>query len=337
MIKELGVAYHGNVYLDHARSDFKEMQDHGCNSVLLAMSEYDFDQWRSHYFRLAKIAKEEFSFSVYINFWAWGRIFGGEAPSVFLSNNDAFRQIFSKTQKAFPAVCFNTKAFQAYIKTAIKKIARVKEIDGFFWDEPHYAYSELNLLPTDLSPFYVCQCEVCKALFLRKFQYQMPREENNDVINFKEENLIAFLQNLCQTVKDIDSTKKNIICVMPSQASTGISDWDKVCFDAMDVLASDPYWILFQRDFSWVETESQKLVETARRYQKEAQLWVLAFCIPKGREPEIKTVVEILNRAGVDSIFAWLYRGGLQTLIKSDNPSLVWETVGEAFKKIHIT
>jgi hypothetical protein len=165
----------------------------------------------------------------------------------------------------------------------------------------------------------------------------MPREENNDVINFKEENLIAFLQNLCQTVKDIDSTKKNIICVMPSQASTGISDWDKVCFDAMDVLASDPYWILFQKDFSWVETESQKLVETARRYQKEAQLWVLAFCIPKGREPEIKTVVEILNRAGADSIFAWLYRGGLQTLIKSENPSLVWETVGEAFKKIHIT
>ena len=336
MIKELGVAYHGNVYLDHARSDFSEMQDHGCNSILLAMSEYDFEQWRGHYFRMAKIAKEEFEFKVYINFWAWGRIFGGEAPSVFLSNNDAFRQIFSKTQKAFPAVCFNTKAFQAYIKTAIKKIARLKEIDGFFWDEPHYAYSELNLLPTDLSPFYVCQCEVCKDLFLRKFQYQMPQEENNDVINFKEENLLAFLQTLCQTVKDIDSTKKNIICMMPSHASTGIADWDKVCFDAMDVLASDPYWIIYQKDLKWVETESEKLVETARRYQKEAQLWVLAFCIPKGREPEIADVVEILNRSGADSIFAWLYRGGQQTLIKSDNPPLVWKTVGEAFKKIGI-
>jgi hypothetical protein len=42
MVKEVGVAYHGNVYLDHARADFKEMQEHGCNSVLLAMSEYDY-------------------------------------------------------------------------------------------------------------------------------------------------------------------------------------------------------------------------------------------------------------------------------------------------------
>ena len=69
MIKELGVAYHGNIYLDHARSDFQEMQNYGCNSVLLAMSEYDFEQWRSHYFKLAEIAKEEFCFSVYINLY----------------------------------------------------------------------------------------------------------------------------------------------------------------------------------------------------------------------------------------------------------------------------
>jgi hypothetical protein len=334
MVKELGVAYHGNVYLDHARSDFKEMQDHGCNSVLLAMSEYDFEQWRSHYFKLAEIAKREFEFLVNINFWAWGRIFGGEAPSVFLSNNDAFRQIFSKTQKAFPAACFNTKAFQSYIKAAVKKIARVKEIDGFFWDEPHYAYSELNLLPTDLSPYFVCHCATCKDLFFKQFQYKMPQEENKDVISFKEQNLLLFLQNLCQTVKSVDSTKKNIICVMPSHASTGIANWDKVCFAEMDVLASDPYWILYQQDFKWVDLESQKLVETARKHQKAAQLWVLAFCIPKGREPEIQDVVKILNRAGADSIFAWLYRGGLQTLIKSDNPSLVWETVGQAFNKV---
>ena len=99
MVRELGVAYHGNVYLDHARADFGDMQAHGCNSVLLAMSEYDFAEWRGQYYKMAKIAKEEFGFTVYINFWAWGRVFGGEAPSFFLNNNARSRQIFSKTQK----------------------------------------------------------------------------------------------------------------------------------------------------------------------------------------------------------------------------------------------
>lgn len=331
---ELGVAYHGNVYLDHARSDFKEMQDHGCNSVLLVMSEYDYEQWRGKYFKMAKIAKEEFDFSVYVNFWAWGRIFGGEAPSIFLNNNINFRQVFSKTQRTFPAACFNTKAFQSYIKKAVEKMARGKEIDGFFWDEPHYAFSEENILPINLSPYYVCNCEVCQQLFFQKYKYEMPKKENKDIIEFKEQRLIGFLQDLCRTVKKVDTSKENTICVMPSLASTGISNWGEICFEEMDVLATDPYWILYQKDLQWVKKEAEKLVRIARNRQKEAQLWVLAFLIPENREHEIKDAVEILTESGADSIYAWLYRGGLQTLIKSANPALVWETIGAAFKKI---
>ena len=171
---------------------------------------------------------------------------GMEAPSVFLNNHVKNRQVFSQNSKPFPAACFNTRAFQSYIKKAIKKVALVKEIDGFFWDEPHWAYSEENLLPTDLSPFYVCYCDVCKQLFSEKYQYKMPEKENPDILAFKEASLLGFLQNLCQIVKDIDATKKNTICVMPSHAETGISNWEKVCFEEMDVLASDPYWLLYQ-------------------------------------------------------------------------------------------
>lgn len=334
MVKELGVAYHGNVYLDNARSDFKEMEEYGCNAVLLAMSEYDYEQWRGHYYKMAQIANEEFGFTVYINFWAWGRIFGGEAPSVFLSDNAQFRQTFSKTRKSFPAACFNTKKFQSYIKSAIKKVSRVKAIDGFFWDQPHFAYSAENLLPTKLSPFYVCNCETCKNLFFQKYQYQMPQKENEDIIAFKELSLVGFLQDLCKTVKKSDQGKKNVICVMHSDAATGISNWDKVCFDEMDMLATDPYWMLYQKDLDWVKEESEKLVKIARTHRKRAQLWVLAFAIPDKREAEIKKAVNIMNESGADSIFAWLYRGGLQTLIKSKNPVLVWKMVGEGFKSI---
>ena len=267
-MKELGVAYHGNVYLDHARADFKEMQEHGCNSIVLAMSEYDYDQWRGQYYKMAKIARDKFDFTVYINFWAWGRIFGGEAPSLFLNNNSKFRQIFSKTQEAFPAACFNTKRFQSYIRKAIKKVAQVEAITGFFWDEPHFCYGAQNILPENLSPHFVCHCDTCKDLFKQEFAYEMPATENNDILEFKERSLLGFLRDLCRTVKEVDGTKKNIICVMPSLATTGLSDWEKVCFEEMDVIATDPYWILYQRDLNWVQKESEKLVSIAKNIRK---------------------------------------------------------------------
>ena len=165
----------------------------------------------------------------------------------------------------------------------------------------------------------------------------MPSEENKDVIAFKEQNLVNFLQDLCQTVKATDSSKKNIICVMPSHISTGISNWEKVCFEEMDVLATDPYWIVYHKDLKWVQEESEKLVRIAKKYSKKAQLWVLAFLIPENQEAEIKTAVEIMHKSGADSIFAWLYRGCLQTILKSQNPPLVWKTVGEAFKSLKST
>ena len=99
-VKELGVAYYGNIYPDHARIiDFKEMNEHGCNAVLFAMSEYDYVNWRDNFFEMAEIAKKEFGFNVYLNLWSWGRVFGGEAPSFFLTKDVDNRQIFSKTKK----------------------------------------------------------------------------------------------------------------------------------------------------------------------------------------------------------------------------------------------
>jgi len=88
----------------------------------------------------------------------------------------------------------------------------------------------------------------------------MPNKENEDIIEVKEERLLKFLKNLCQTVKTVDPNKKNTICVMPSDFKTGFKDWAKVCFDEMDTLATDPYWIIYQKDLSWVRTESEKLI-----------------------------------------------------------------------------
>ena len=50
MVKELGVAYYGNLFPDRAREDIREMAEHGCNSILIAMSEYDWIEWKKNIF-----------------------------------------------------------------------------------------------------------------------------------------------------------------------------------------------------------------------------------------------------------------------------------------------
>jgi len=37
MVKELGVAYYGNLFPDRVKEDLEEIIEHGCNSVLFAI------------------------------------------------------------------------------------------------------------------------------------------------------------------------------------------------------------------------------------------------------------------------------------------------------------
>ena len=42
-IKHTAVSYYGFNYVEQAIEDFKEMKDHGCDTVILAITEFDLD------------------------------------------------------------------------------------------------------------------------------------------------------------------------------------------------------------------------------------------------------------------------------------------------------
>ena len=44
-IRHTAVSYYGWNYAEHARADFKEMREHGCDTVILAITEFDMDFW----------------------------------------------------------------------------------------------------------------------------------------------------------------------------------------------------------------------------------------------------------------------------------------------------
>ena len=55
-IKHTAVSYYGFNYVEHAREDFKEMIEHGCDTVILAITEFDMDFWFPNINEIVKTA-----------------------------------------------------------------------------------------------------------------------------------------------------------------------------------------------------------------------------------------------------------------------------------------
>ena len=85
-IKHTAVSYYGINYVEHAEKDFQEMLDHGCDTVILALTEFDMDFWFPNINAIIKKA-HEMGLRVLADTWGIGKYFGGEQVSLFLQNN----------------------------------------------------------------------------------------------------------------------------------------------------------------------------------------------------------------------------------------------------------
>ena len=57
-IKHTAVSYYGLNYVEHAKKDFEEMKEHGCDTVILAITEFDMDFWFPNINNIVKCAHE---------------------------------------------------------------------------------------------------------------------------------------------------------------------------------------------------------------------------------------------------------------------------------------
>ena len=101
------VSYYGLNYVEHAEADFREMLDHGVDTVLLAITEFDMDFWFPNINAIVKKA-HEMGLRVIADTWGIGKFFGGEQVSLFLQNNIHHRQVSAYTGEVLNAACFTT-------------------------------------------------------------------------------------------------------------------------------------------------------------------------------------------------------------------------------------
>lgn len=338
-VGETGVSYYGLSYVEHARRDFQEMLDHNCTAVVLALSEFDIDFWFPNIKAVAQTAKD-MGLTVYLDTWGVGKWFGGEPPSLFLTNQAGNRQVSAVTGEPLPAACFTSHAFRQYFFSICEKLAREVPCDGFFWDEPHYALPKgYASITGGAGDDWSCRCEICQRAFDAEYGYPMPRILTPEVKRFRHDRALDILETAAARVKAIRPGVKVICCVHATLGTyyvtenRGYDDWDRVAASpACDVFSTTI--LSYQLPRAFFRSITERTLAAAQRAGKGSQRWLMGYYQEPENLAEIGDIVQLYADMGVESLFAWTYRGGHGTVLAAPRALEVWDAIGLAYGKV---
>ena len=339
MITQTAVSYYGLNYVEHASADFTEMKEHGCTTVILAVTEFDFDFWRPNIPRIVKEA-HRIGLRVLLDPWGIGKYFGGEQVSKFLQNNIENRQVSALTGEKLPYACFNTNSFRDYFQNICLTLAKETEADGFFWDEPHYAFPKSYASITGgAGEDWTCRCPVCRKKFFDYYGYEMPQVMNDDVKAFRWREALFILSDTSRRIKEIKPDMEITCCVHATLNSYYVTEYRG--YDNWDMVASCPYFDVFSTTIiSWelpegfFEQITRRTVEMAKKYGKISERWLMGYYKQPGDFKQLDRIVNLYESLGVDRLAAWTYRGGYGTVLAAPDALKLWDAIGGNYKRV---
>ncbi len=309
-ITQAAVSYYGLNYVEHAGRDFREIRDHGCNTVILAVTEFDFDFWRPNIPEIVGKA-HELGLRVLLDPWGIGKYFGGEQVSLFLQNNVENRQVSALTGEKLPYACFNTQSFRDYFQRFCLTLAREAGADGFFWDEPHYAFPKSYASITGgTGEDWTCRCPVCRSRFQEYYGYEMPKVLNDDVKTFRRREALFILEETSRKIKELNPAQEITCCVHATLNSYYVSE--NRGYDDWEAVAASPWFDVFSTTIiSWelprafFEHITKRTVETAKKYGKKSERWLMGYYKQPADFRQIGETVDLYESFGVDRLAVW--------------------------------
>ncbi len=339
MIKHTAISYYGFNYVEHAEKDFIEMKEHGCDTVILAITEFDMDFWFPNINEIVKTA-HKLGLRVLADTWGVGKYFGGEQVSLFLQNNIHHRQVSAYTGEVLNHACFNTNAFRDYFTGLCMKLARNTEVDGFFWDEPHYGYPKAYASITGgAGDDWSCRCPECMKKFEEYYGYEMPKFMNDDVKNFRWREALKTLEITSKALKEYNPELEITCCVHATMNSYYVTELRG--YDNWDMVAACPYFDVFSTTIcawnlprSFVEDITKRTVAVAKKYGKESERWLMGYNKDPERWEQVDEYVDMYVAEGVDRLGTWTYRGGYGTVVAAPNAIKLWDKIGENYNRV---
>ena len=320
-----GASYFGNRMLKYYLQDLKDLKAHHCNSILHCFSENDYFFYKDSMKEFVHASHEE-GLEVYVDPWGVGGVFGGEADWRWLNKNLDATQV-RKDGKLLGIACPNQPKFRAFLK---EWAAAAIEIGGdvLFWDEPHFYLPGWNGEPAEM---WGCRCPVCQDLFQQQFGHAMPTEKTDEVLRFQEVQLYDFLQDMCKTVKAINPKVRNCICLLPYRDT--VKAWGKfTSMPELDIIGTDPYWAWGGDPGEMVQYFSQRIMDCAKEFKKEGQIWIQAFRIPEGKEQDVATAIDVAYDCGIRNLYAWAFPAcGHMSHLRCGDSQKVWDLIGQKY------
>jgi len=338
-ITHTAISYYGLNYVEHAAADFREMLDHGCTTVVLAVTEFDFDFWRPNIPKIVDCA-HELGLRVLIDPWGIGKYFGGEQVSKYLQNNIENRQVSALTGEKLPHACFNTNSFRDYFRNFCLTLARETAADGFFWDEPHYALPKSYASITGgAGDDWSCRCPVCMKRFSDYYGYDMPRVMTDDVIQFRWREALWILEDCSRHLKELNAGLEITCCVHATLNSYYATEHRG--YDNWDMVASSPYFDVFSTTIiawdlpeAFFEQITRRTVEMAKKYGKQSERWLMGYYKQPQDMARIDQMVDLYERLGIDRLAAWTYRGGYGTVLAAPDALGLWDRIGDNYRRV---
>lgn len=337
-IKHTSVSYYGFNYVEHAEKDFIEMKEHGFDTVILAITEFDMDFWFPNLNNIIKTA-HKLGMRCIADPWGIGKFFGGEQVSLFLQNNINHRQVSAMTGEVLNAACFTSSAFRDYFTNFCLKITKNTEIDGFFWDECHYALPTGVAVAGSASQDWTCRCPECMKKFEEYYGYEMPKLMNDDVKEFRWREALKTLSDTSKAIKEVNKDLEITVCVHATlddyykREFRGFDDWDRVAscpyFDVFSTTILD--WKLPEKFFKEI---GERTVAMGKKYGKETERWIHGYYVQPDDWSQIDKVVDMYDQMGVDRLATWTYRGGYGTSCAAPDPIELWDNIGRNFKRV---
>ena len=329
---QLGVSYFSNRHLNHFLTDLKAIKKDGFNSILHTFSEEDLLYSSGNVKDMVKASKDA-GLTVWIDPWAVGRVFGGEALSNFLLEHPLSWQLLSDGRR-YPAACLNNPLFRNYMKRW-SDAAVAMGVDAVLWDEPRLAIRH-----NGKKTAWGCRCPYCRESYEMKNLRAMPMiKMDSSVVKFREDTVKSFVHDLSAYVKQISNsrTKNSVVLITSASEADRCGTFSSMAgIKQVDSLGVDPYWFWMKDKpdiYKMSYTAAADIKEISYNAGKTPHFWLQGFGYKKGTEGRAKQAIKAAVDAGVRNLWVWGYKGGeMMSSLASERPEVVWDGIVKTLK-----